>query len=213
MDPDNYRSEQISVWRYIIVNDSGAAPNYDPPFVTLAVCKPRIRKRANPDDIIIAFEGKACARQKGRNCQCNRLVWAGVVKKRIPFDRYWNDARFRSKKPREFGGKTPTPDNIYRPHGLKYAQVRNSTHGPESTARDLGGVHALIIEPAWRFDDVELPERFSYLNWKGRYLPGHRRDEIDRDEAAELKEWLADAGAVALRSSRKSRDRRPKHRC
>ncbi|MBK7522567.1 MAG: hypothetical protein IPI75_21070 [Gammaproteobacteria bacterium] len=36
----------MRVHTYVIAVDAGSAPNYDPPFVTLAVCKPRIRRKA-----------------------------------------------------------------------------------------------------------------------------------------------------------------------
>ncbi len=38
----------MKVWTYVITNDSGAAPNFDPPAVTLASCKPKIRRAAKP---------------------------------------------------------------------------------------------------------------------------------------------------------------------
>jgi hypothetical protein len=46
----------MRAYRYVIQHDEGSAPNYEPP-VTLAICKPRIRKGARAGDLVIAFEG------------------------------------------------------------------------------------------------------------------------------------------------------------
>lgn len=59
----------MRVHTYVIVVDSGAAPIYDTPCTTLAVCKPRIRRKANVGELVLAFAD------------------------------YWNDARFQTKKP------------------------------------------------------------------------------------------------------------------
>jgi hypothetical protein len=32
----------MKVWRYVLATDNGTAPNYDPPYLTLALCKPEI---------------------------------------------------------------------------------------------------------------------------------------------------------------------------
>lgn len=43
----------MRVHTYVIAVDSGGAPNYDAPAVTLAVCKPRIRKKARIGDLVL----------------------------------------------------------------------------------------------------------------------------------------------------------------
>lgn len=47
----------MRIHTYVITKDAGSAPNYDFPAVTLAVCKPRIRKKAKVGDIVLAFAG------------------------------------------------------------------------------------------------------------------------------------------------------------
>ena len=54
----------MRVWRYVIRKDDGSAPNYEPPFTTLAICNPRIRKGAQPGDLIIAFAGREIAPER-----------------------------------------------------------------------------------------------------------------------------------------------------
>ena len=47
------------VFVYTIVTDAGFAPNADGRYLTLATCKPLIRKHAQVGDIIIAHHKKA----------------------------------------------------------------------------------------------------------------------------------------------------------
>ena len=49
----------MRVHTYVIATDAGSAPNYDPPAVTLAVCKPGIRKKAKVGDLVRGFAGAA----------------------------------------------------------------------------------------------------------------------------------------------------------
>lgn len=73
---------------YVIATDAGSAPNYDPPFTTLAVCKPRIRKKALVGDVVLAFAGKTL------NHNPHVVCWAGQVHDKLTFAEYWNDSRF-----------------------------------------------------------------------------------------------------------------------
>src|SRR4051812_614357 len=99
------RGAPVRVWRYVIRNDDGSAPNYDPPFGTLAICKPKIRKGANPGDLVLAFAGRELGRDP------HRVVWAGRVIEKLTLEEYWADVRFQCKKP----NASHVPDNIYRP--------------------------------------------------------------------------------------------------
>jgi hypothetical protein len=47
----------MNVFTYVIANDRGSEPNYDPPATTLAICKPKIRLAAQIGDLVIAFTG------------------------------------------------------------------------------------------------------------------------------------------------------------
>ena len=92
----------MRVWSYVITYDGGSAPNFDPPAVTLVVCKPRIRKNAREGDLVLAFNGRPLAANP------HSLRWAGIVEKVVPMEQYWEDSRFRAKRP----GRSPTPDNF-----------------------------------------------------------------------------------------------------
>ncbi len=90
----------------MIAIDAGSAPNYDPPFVTLTVCKLRIRGKATVGDCVLAYAGA-----RVNPSDLHAVVCAGVVSQIIPLADYWNDSRFAGETP----DRTPLPDNFYRP--------------------------------------------------------------------------------------------------
>jgi Nucleotide modification associated domain 2 len=47
----------MKVWTYVITTDKGAAPNFEPPEATLTICKPRIRRKAELGELVLAFNG------------------------------------------------------------------------------------------------------------------------------------------------------------
>lgn len=169
----------MRVYTYVIVVDRGSAPNYDAPFVTLAVCKPRIRRSARVGDLVLAFTGKSLGPEP------HAVRWAGVVSEKLSFAEYWRDERFQGKKP----GQSAAPDNIYRPGPGGLVQVPNSTHDQSNVARDLVGEDVLIFDRAWRFDGVValLPRELG-LRMDSRR--GHRVFDLSPAQAKRLLSWL-----------------------
>lgn len=78
---------------YVVPYDGGGAPNPFHGFCTLATCKPQIRKKAQVGDWVVGISPK----QKGKN---RRLVYAMRVKEILTYDEYWDDPRFRHKRPK-----------------------------------------------------------------------------------------------------------------
>lgn len=171
----------MRVHTYVIATDAGSAPNYDRPFVTLAVCKPRIRKKAEIGDLVLAFAGR---RVNSKEPHC--VVWAGVVSEKMSFADYWNDRRFAGKKP----DKSGHPDNFYRPVGGRLLWVQNDVHRPEAIKRDTDGKFVLGFLPSWRFGahGPLLPIKFGLRMVGGRR--GERVSELSEPEWKRLKMWL-----------------------
>lgn len=185
----------MKLYRYVIVYDEGSAPNYDPPCATLAICKPAIRRRARPGDVVLAFTGVNLGEEP------HAVRWAGVVAERMTFAEYWEDARFHCKKPHA----SPTPDNIYRPdaHGV-LIQEPNPVHDERNVDRDTRGLNVLAFDQWWRFpppSPVLLPRFNEFRVHNPRQ--GHRVSEIDGPKWAALSRWL-DANVVgnAMENSR-----------
>lgn len=183
----------MKVYAYVIANDSGTAPNFEPPFVTLAICKPRIRRTANIGDFVVAFTGRTVGTEPHAVC------WAGRVIEKLTFSEYWEDARFKGKKPHS----SSTPDNIYRPIGDVLELQANPAHAEDQAAHDLSGEYVLVFKPAWHFgrNGPILPEHF-HLRMVGSRR-GHRVKEFSLDGFSRLVEWM-EAKACQFATSRTS---------
>ena len=153
----------MRLFAYKMTDDTGFAPN---PFwgcMTLATCKPQIRKCKGPGDWIAGFtSGKLCDDPVGRE----RLVFLMKVDEKIVLDDYYRDERFRSKIPRSSGAAIHQEgDNIYRPlipdarNADHFEQLPNRNHTPHDKERDLSGQYALISEQFAYFgaDAIRVP--------------------------------------------------------
>lgn len=145
------------------MNDGGGAPCYEDGLLTLAVCKPRIRRTAGPGDLVIAYNSKKLG-------DSNRVRWAGVVEKKLGFADYWRDERFKGRA-----------DNIYRPvEGAPpepvagaFEHVGGELHPEEQHWKhDLGGLWVLAFAPWWYFGDAGPLAREGLRMGQG-YI-GHR---------------------------------------
>lgn len=170
----------MRVWSYVISTDRGSAPNYDDPAVTLAICKPRIREKAQPGDLVLAFNGRKLAPKP------HSIRWAGIVSEVLSLGDYWDDSRFHTKRP----DRSDTPDNIYKWVDGHLSQVPNTSHDKCNIKTDIGGVNALIFSQAWHMgaDGPELPEEFNLR------VVANRRSEPLREMLPEqwikLEDWL-----------------------
>ena len=193
----------MRIHTYVIAVDAGSAPNYDPPFVTLAVCKPRIRRKAEVGDCVLAFAGAGV-----NPSDPHAVVWAGIVTEIIPMAEYWNDRRFARKKPE----RTSLPDNFYRPTHNGLTQVPNPIHGEDSIPRDIRGINALVFNPAWRFGAYgpRLPAEFGLRMVGGRR--GERISEASADEWKALRSWLDAQTPGAVQKETRGRLRDPPRR-
>lgn len=97
----------MKLYSYVVVRDYGFAPNPFHGICTLANCKPKIREAANRGDWIIGTGSKTRGHQ-------GKLVFVMCVSKILTFNEYWDDPRFRKKRPNLHGSKKQAyGDNIY----------------------------------------------------------------------------------------------------
>ena len=176
----------MRVHTYVIATDAGSAPNYDRPFVTLAVCKPRIRRKAEIGELVLAFAGKEV-----NPTEPHSVVWAGVVTEKMSFSEYWNDRRFAGKKP----DKSEHPDNFYRPVDGGLLWVQNDVHDADATNHDIGGKFVLAFSPSWRFGahGPLMPIEFDLRMVGGRR--GERVVDLSEPEWKRLRVWLDENSA------------------
>src|ERR1019366_10139671 len=97
------------VYSYVLAFDAGFAPNPFFGYCTLACCKSGIRRKAKEGDWIVGLTPRA----KGEG---NNIVYFMEVEKLLTFDQYWNNSRFRQKRPDvdvKAGRARRSGDNIY----------------------------------------------------------------------------------------------------
>ena len=193
----------MRVHTYVIAVDAGSAPNYEPPFVTLAVCKPRIRRKASAGELVIAFAGKDV-----NPYEPHAVVWAGIVQEKLTFAQYWSDKRFRNKRP----DRSKHPDNFYKPVDNELVWVDNDVHEPEATRHDTGGKFVLTFSPAWRFGahGPLLPSEFGLRMTGGRR--GERVVDLPDGTWRRLKAWLDENADETLLDEPSGKRCRPRPR-
>lgn len=82
----------MRIYRYVLTSDTGMAPSIDQGVVSLATCKPVIRRCAGPGDWVVANLASR---------ECSMAAWAGRISRSISVGDY----------EREFPGRS---DAVYR---------------------------------------------------------------------------------------------------
>lgn len=174
------------VFSYVVTEDSGFAPNPFHGFLTLACCKPVIRRTAAIGDIVV-----------GLSSRCERVVYAMQVAEIMGYEEYWADPRFRVRRPR-LGSPQAVDrrgDNIYEPLPGRFRQLhsfhshRDGSEDAGLKQTDLGGQHVLVGErfTYWGQSGPPLPEEIAFLA-VGR---GHRSN-LTADQVDRVARWFAD---------------------
>lgn len=138
----------MKIYAYIMTHDYGFAPNPYHGFLTLATCKPQIRRSKNLHlgDWIIGISSK-------HNLGRDRLLYAAKIDEIVPLKNYSTNGKFDVKKP----GKTKIDkcgDNIYYLDINKnWQQMPNGYHGGNEQERDLSGENVLIANEFWYFGE------------------------------------------------------------
>jgi hypothetical protein len=144
---------------YIISVDSGFAPNPFGHHCTLACCKPTIRRRAEPGDIIV---GTAAAHFP----HAGRLIYAMRVREALPYQEYWDNPTFAKRKPSSVTAISRVGDNIWHrgPDG-KWRVVFGALHDESQRKRDTSGENVLIATEFYYFgrEAIAIPKRFACI--------------------------------------------------
>lgn len=138
-------------YSYVVVRDYGFAPNPFWGFLTLATCKPVIRRNANVGDFVIGHAPAADG---------NKLIYIMKVSKVITFDEYWNDVKYAIKKPVMNGSLTRRyGDNIYH-HNERHKWVQEDSHH----SLEKGKINEYNLKRDTRTtENVLIADEFIYL--------------------------------------------------
>lgn len=168
---------------YVVTHDYGFAPNPFCGFLTLATCKPVIRRTAVVGDWLV---GTASARSGHQN----KVIYVAKIDKTPSIAEYGADPAYSSKRPSHSRGEESRHgDNIYyQDNASEWHQRKNIHHGSEHTRHDLSGGNVLIANKFWYFgsNPQSLPKDLLHIVKKG---PGHKC-ERSPDIIFRLEKWL-----------------------
>ena len=154
----------VSIFSYVVARDFGFAPNPFGGFCTLATCKPEIRRLAEVGDWVFGT-GSATWNRKGS------LVYAMRVAEMMSFDQYWDDLRFRQKKPDlRSCRKSAYGDNIYHRGNGSWIQL-DSHHSLANGAPNLKN-----IRNDTQTNRVLISTQFAYWGGSGPLIPQNLRN-------------------------------------
>lgn len=165
----------MKLYTYIVVHDTGLAPNPFGHWCSVAVCTPNHQGIcAGAGDWICGFTPKALG---------HRLVYALVVEERLDLDRYFHDARFAYKKPSRHTPQGRCGDNFYErlPDG-SWKQHWNFFHATtRDMAKDTRKPIAFVGRGFWYFgaNAVEVPETGLRVGGRGTHA-AHPAGAVDR---------------------------------
>ena len=164
------------LYGYKMTHDTGFAPNPYHGVLTLATCKPLIRKCAKEGFWISGWtsndvQGKEKMYHFKDDSQ--KLIYLAKISKVLSFKEYWEN--YPQKRPAELNsekeekgcckgcGNTVVTkdfeislcgDNIYKPlndSATDFEQIKNIHHGPECKEHDLSGKNVLVCEEFYYF--------------------------------------------------------------
>lgn len=176
----------MTLYSYKMTHDSGFAPNPFHGFLTLATCKPGIRRNTHIGDYVAGFTSvQLCGDLPGNE----KLVFIMRVKEKLTFSEYWDDNRFILKKPpviipngiRQINELSDikrklkfSGDNIYQPveKALKnYLQIPNINHCSHNKETDLEGKYVLVSNDFYYFgrSAIKLPIKVNLPKCQSKY--------------------------------------------
>lgn len=167
----------IRIYRYVLAYDRGMAPNSRGGLITLATCKPEIRKTARAGDWVIGnFPSPK-----------NEVVaWAGKIARSLPVEHYAREYPARDDALYEVG-----PDG--RPHRMAGKHPWYHPDPDQQRKDEKGSVLIFEKDQSWYFggNGRVLPLELHHLAARGQ---GHRVNLRQEGDLALLEKWLADQG-------------------
>lgn len=161
----------MRLFSYKLQSDTGFAPNPFWGVLTLATCKPQIRKSKKAGDWIAGFSSKGlCGDHVGEE----RLIFLMQTTDKLTIAQYFSHPDFQHKIPdltsEEFVYQAG--DNIYKPQDHGFIQLPNRNHTVNDTLHDVSGKFVLVST------------QFYYFGKSPIKIPEHIRPTIPRGQSA-----------------------------
>jgi hypothetical protein len=184
------KQENPKVLCYIAPWDEGLAPNPFGEYCTLALCKPIIRRVAEPHDWIVGLSEKDDG---------YRILYVMIVMAVLSFEEYWNDSYFQDKKP-DLTSSNPVlrvGDNIYQMVEGEYKQHPSMHTNPDGSKNN--GHYNRDLGPNYNNAQVLIGNNFCYFGRSRKEPPsglnnlargrGHRVHK-DSSTLSRLRKWF-----------------------
>ena len=148
------------LFSYLMTHDTGFAPNPFHGTLTLATCKPGIRRTKEVGDWVAGFASRALvanSKMQGVLIPHQGLIYLMRIDKTIPLEEYFNTIEFQNKKPTPEINKLHNlandyGDNIYyRDHHGMFQQLQNGNHDEDHMPQDTEGLNVLISDTFYYF--------------------------------------------------------------
>ena len=142
------------LYSYKMKHDNRFAPNPLFGVLTLATCKPAMRRNTKIGNWIAGWTSKQL-KDSPTEVGKEKLVYLAKVTQKLSFAEYWEE--YEQKRPvktedtkviQRYG------DNIYKPNPTnpkEFIQIENNFHGKDKMDKDLRGEYVLICEEFYYF--------------------------------------------------------------
>lgn len=193
------------IYSYVIPHDYGFAPNPYGGFLTLATCKPKIRKSAATGDFLV---GTGSVSTVGND----RLVYAAEISDVVPLQDYGRLPKYGLKRPSEMEPHWRRHgDNIYFIKDGEWSQRRNNYHDIDRLEHDVAGINVLVCDRFWYFGEsaIPIPDDHQCVVKKG---PGHKKI-TDQSVVVPFIGWLASLPCGNHSQSHDTPEEQIKRRC
>ncbi|MBR4689696.1 MAG: hypothetical protein IKO90_04445 [Bacteroidales bacterium] len=193
---------------YKMTHDTGFAPNPYHNVLTLATCKPVIRKCAKKDYWISGWASNVVqGKDQKYTDKAQKLIYLAKVTDVLSYEEYWKQYPLKKQPTKSTeGGKecykscgngivvrnddiSFCGDNIYEPDANDpsgFKQHKNAHHNEQNKAHDLSGNNVLVCEEFYYFGIENALE----IKNKGFNVPRCKKFSVDDKEAKNVIDFV-----------------------
>lgn len=178
--------ENTKLITYKMTDDIGFAPNPFHGVLTLATCKPAIRRSPNikKGDWISGWSSRTLC---GDNVGEEKLIYLAKIREIIPIAEYWENYPEKRNNSKDDKSIESFGDNIYKPDGGNgFIWQKNVHHQEIQKKTDTGGKNVIICEEFYYFGKeckLDIPTRFPI---RRPTTKGHRITNINDHQSCKF---------------------------